>query len=130
MAALGDSSVNTIKLSGNIEISRSSDGKDNALVIGRAVTITGGGLSLERAGIILGGNVTFQNISISMNTSVRNAIIANGHSLTLDGVQSAGTYNISLFCGGVTDYCGGNGSEIPTVGTSGHITIKDRKSVV
>ncbi len=123
-AALEDESVDVIRLTEDIELSKSSDGKDNAFVISRPVTITGQILSLQRAGIILGADVTFENITLCFNNSVRNAIIANGYSLTINNVASNGTFDIDLFCGGITDYNGGNADEIPKTGSNGSITIK------
>ena len=128
--ALADENVTTIILTDNILSDQPA--LDNTLIVGSAsrdITIDGKNqytLSLNYAGILLGGNVTFQDISIKMNTAVRNAIIANGHSLTLNNVQSIDTYNISLFCGGVTDYNGGNSDEVSkaTSGDHGQITIK------
>ena len=68
IAALNDTTVDVIHLQNEITLSRSTDGMDNAFVINRSVTITGegtnGGLRLERAGIVLGGAVTFENMSI------------------------------------------------------------------
>ena len=122
--ALNDASVGTIQLTGEITLSRSADGKDNAFVIGRPVTIIGGTLRLERAGIVLGADVVFENMALAFNSSVRNAIVANGYSLTLNNISNAGTYNVDLFCGGITDYNGGNAGEIPQTGTNGSITIQ------
>lgn len=130
MAALADNSVDTITLDGDITISRSLDGKDNAFVIGRDVTITGGTLRLERAGIVLGGAVTFKDTSIYFASAVRNAIIANGNPLTLENVSDGGSaYNIHVFCGGVTDYTGGNASEIPAMGDTAQVTIKGENAL-
>ena len=128
-AALEDESVNVIKLIKDIELSKSSDGKDNAFVINRPVTITGASLSLQRAGIVLGEDVTFENITLCFNNAVRNAIIANGYALTINGVSSGGTFAIDLFCGGITDYTGGNASEIPEAGSNGSITIKGTNTI-
>ena len=122
--ALADSTVSIIRLTANITLSRSLDGKDNAVVINRPVTITGGGLSLERAGIVLGADVVFENMTFAFNSSVRNAIVANGYSLTLNNISNIGTYNMDLFCGGITDYNGGNIGEIPQTGSNGSITIQ------
>lgn len=127
VAALANSSAEVICLTQPITLSRSEDGKDNAFVIERQVTITGEALSLERAGIVLGADVVFENITLCFNTPVRNAIIANGYSLTINNVTSAGSYAIDLFCGGVTDYNGGN--EIPQAGSDGIITMKGINTV-
>ena len=128
-AALEDESVHVIQLKQAIDLSRSSDGKDNAVVISRPVTITGQILRLERAGIVLGADVTFENITLCFNTSVRNAIIANGYSLTINNVSSDGTFAIDLFCGGITDYTGGNADEIPETGSNGSITMKGKNTI-
>ena len=124
---MSESASEIIQLTQPITLSRSDDGNDNAYVINRPVTITGEALSLERAGIVLGADVTFENITLCFNTSVRNAIIANGYSLTLNNVSSGGTYAIDLFCGGLTDYIGGN--EIPQSGSNGVITMKGNNSI-
>lgn len=129
MAAIEDATVDVIHLQKDITVSRSADGKDNAFVINRAVTITGegtlGGLRLERAGIILGGAVAFENMSIYFANPVRNAIIANGYTLTLNNVSNGGSsYNIDIFCGAITDYNGGNAEEIPSSGMEANVIIK------
>ena len=130
VAALSDSSVDSITLSGDITISRSLDGNDNAFVIPRSVTITGGSLRVERGGIVLGGAVNFKDTEIYLANPVRNAIIANGYPLTLDGVSNGGSsFSIHLFCGGITDYTGGNVSEIPEAGVNGHITIRGENTL-
>lgn len=94
---------------------------DEPLRITKNITITGGELTLERAGIVLGADVTFDNISIYFANAVRNAIIANGYTLNLNNVNGNGTYPIHLFCGGVTGYTGGG--TIPASGTEGRIII-------
>lgn len=123
-AALADANVTTITVDGTIDSPQLST--DDAFVIGGsgAVTITGGGITLKNAGIVLGRDVTFQDIELYFTNSVRNAIIANGHALTLENVTNNGKFNISLFCGSITDYCGSNLNEIPAPGTLGHITVK------
>lgn len=123
-AALADANVTAITVDGTIASPQLS--KDDAFVIdsGGAVTITGGEITLKNAGIVLGRDVTFKDIKLYFSNSVRNAIIANGHALTLENVTSTGTFNISLFCGSVTNYCGSNSNEIPALGNLGHITVK------
>ena len=122
LAALEDESVEVITLSGTINI-QAETGADNALVIPRPVTIQGGVLNLRRSGIVLGGDVTFKNITIYFEASVRNAIIANGYSLTLDTVSNgSSSWSNHLFCGGMPDYTGTN--TIPQTSTNGEIIIK------
>lgn len=128
--ALKDSSKNTIILKGTISIEAKTR-TDDALVIPRAVTIQGGGLSLRRSGLVLGGDVTFKDTSIYFENPVRNAIIANGYSLTLDSVSDGGSpYDIHLFCGGISNYSGGNTGEIPKSGNNGRITIKGSNNIL
>ena len=123
-AALADASVDVIQLTTSISLSWSELNGDNAFVISRPVTITGQILTLPHAGIVLGADVTFENITLCFNNPVRNAIIANGYALTINTVSNGGTFAVDLFCGGITDYTGGNASEIPTTDSDGSITIK------
>lgn len=69
-------------------------------IISKDVTIDGQGriIYLRTGGILLGGNVTIQNAWLNFTTSTRNAIIANGYDLTLDGV-TAGGYPFNVFAG-------------------------------
>ena len=97
-------------------------GNDEPFIINKAVTIQGGGFSNNYAGIILGADVTFQNIELSFSNPARNAIIANGHTLTLDGVTSTGTYGINLFCGDITEEQ--NTYIAPNAGNDGRIILK------
>lgn len=123
-AALNNADVDIITIDGLVELLTSAS-TDDAFVIPRDVTIQGGTLSLRPSGIVLGGAVTFKNIEICFTSAVRNAIIANGYPLVLENVSNGSTaFSIHLFCGGITDYTGGNGSEIPAAGADGHITIK------
>lgn len=79
-------------------------GKDAPLVINKAVTIQGGSLTFHTGGIILNADVTFRDITLGFPSPVRNAIMANGHTLTLENVQAASTgYGFHLFCGGLYD---------------------------
>lgn len=128
--ALADANVTTINVTG--DITSPQLGEDDAFVIGGgsgAVTITGGRITLKNAGIVLGRDVTFKNIELYFTNAVRNAIIANGHALTLENVTNTNNLNISLFCGGITDYSSSNLSEIPSSGKAGHITVKGRNNL-
>ena len=78
-------------------------------VINKAVTIRGvagtkASIDLRAGGIILGKNVTFENLELSFTNRVRNAIMANGHTLTLRNVAHSQNVNhdVHFFCGGVT----------------------------
>lgn len=125
--AMEDPNVTTINVTDNIPSPQLS-GDDAAVIggLGRTLTITstGGRITLNNAGIVLGGDVIFQNIELYFSNPVRNAIIANGYALTLENVTNTSANNISLFCGSITDYSGNNGAEIPGAGNAGHITVK------
>lgn len=102
-------------------------GNDEPLCITKNITITGGEISLNRAGIVLGADVAFRNVSVTFKNPVRNAIIANGYSLTLENVKkgTGGKYPIHLFGGSVTGYMDGNNQpgELPKAGEEGQIQI-------
>lgn len=79
-------------------------GSDAPWVIDRAVTIRGGTLTVHAGGIILNADVTFQNTVLAFGGFIRNAILANGHTLTLENVTcNAGSRSVHLFCGGLYD---------------------------
>ncbi|MGN0289500.1 MAG: Ig-like domain repeat protein [Lachnospiraceae bacterium] len=127
LAALSDSSVSTIILEDNILSERTKT--DVLLIIPRSVTIDGNGyaLMLNEAGIVLGGNTTFKNITLEMLNPVCNAIIANGYTLTVDRVKNAsapGAYSIHLFCGQLTDYNRTASITMPPTGSHGQIIIR------
>lgn len=99
---------------------------DAPLVINKAVTIRGGSLMLGTGGVILNADVTFQNITLGFPNAVRNAIMANGHTLTLEDVQAdSTTYGFHLFCGGLYDP-DGFGS---TPGPAGKIVLRGSVSL-
>lgn len=92
----------TIQLTGSFVLKNPVSNNDS-LVIDKAVTIQGGGLTLWYAGILLGADVTFKDITLGLGANVRPAIMANGHTLTLENVQRDPTARyIHLFCGGQT----------------------------
>lgn len=93
-------------------------------VIDKAVTIRGAGtdpsLLIRSGGIILGADVSFENIKLSLPNHIRNAIIANGYTLTLTSVtRDTSARAIHLFCGGRT------GGSAPASGPHGQIIIQD-----
>lgn len=100
----------------------------NPQVIDKRVTIQGGKantIHFRSAGIVLGADVTFNNIVLSFQNRIRNAIMANGHTLTLNNVtKNSGTRDIHLLCGGLTGY---NVSATP--GTHGKIIIQGNTSL-
>lgn len=102
-------------------------GKDAPLVINKAVTIQGGNLSFHTGGIVLNADVTFRDITLGFPSPVRNAIMANGHTLTLENVRAdSTTYGFHLFCGGLHDP-GGVG--VTTPGPAGKIVLRGSVSL-
>lgn len=100
LAAAQDGDV--IQVSGSFVLKNPQSNNDS-LVIDRAVTIQGGSMTLWYAGILLGADVTFKDITLGLGANVRPAIMANGHTLTLENVQRDPTARyIHLFCGGQT----------------------------
>lgn len=112
----------TIQLTGSFVVTTPTSSNDS-LFIGKNVTIDGQGnwLSLRYAGVLLGADVTFKDVTLGLASNVRPALMANGHTLTLENVQRDPTNrNINLFCGGLT---GGNQGGL-SQGDHGHIIIK------
>ena len=97
--------------------------EDIPLIIDKEITVQGGTLSSDYAGIVLGADVTFNDITVSLNNLVRNCIVANGYNLTLNNVENGenGSAPIHLFGGGVTEYTGS--ATIPSSGNASQITI-------
>lgn len=113
----------TIQLADSF-ILKNPQSNNDSLVIDKAVTIEGGGLTLRYAGILLGADVTFKDITLGLASNVRNAIMANGHTLTLENVQrNPSTRYIHLFCGGPTGATQG-GLADEKQGNCGQIIIK------
>lgn len=120
-AALTDENVSVIEISETIG-SLVGSGND-PLIISRPVTIRGGGLELWYVGIVLGADVTFENVEISFTSAESNAIVANGYTLTLDGVTRGSNvqWDTHVFCGGIVGY---SYSNIPAAGDHGEVIIK------
>lgn len=94
----------TIQLTNSFVVTTPTSSNDS-LFINKSVTIDGQGhgLSLRYAGVLLGADVTFKDVSLGLASNVRPALIANGHTLILDGVTRDPTSrNINLFCGSQT----------------------------
>lgn len=132
-AALKNNSVHTIILGGDIATAQPEG--DTPMVIPRNLTIKGNGnrLIVHEAGIILGGNTTFENISLELTSATRNAIIVNGHTLTINGVKNqddavsgAEAPQIHIFGGTVTDYIAADRVQVPTGGSHSQIIIKGK----
>ena len=102
-------------------------GSDDApWVIDKAVTIQGGQMTVHAGGVILTKDVTIRGTVLAFSTYVRNAIMANGHTLTLEDVTcESGARSVDLFCGGLYDP-NGFGS---TPGPEGKIVIRGKTSL-
>ena len=92
----------TLVLQGSCVVG-TENGGDAPWVIDKALTIRGGSITVWRGGIVLGDNVTFQNTEINFSSFMRNAIVANGYTLTLDSVTCPTGRSVNLFCGGLLD---------------------------
>ena len=103
----------TLVLQGSCVVG-TENGGDAPWVIDKALTIRGGSITVWRGGIVLGDNVTFQNTEINFSSFMRNAIVANGYTLTLDSVTCPTGRSVNLFCGGLLDSNNENfGSSLP-----------------
>lgn len=91
-------------------------------IINKSVTITGGGVLLRANGILLNADVTFKDTTITFTSNVRNSIMANGHTLTLDNVACGG-HSFNLFCGGLLK-SSFETFDVPAPGQAGTICIK------
>lgn len=92
-----------ITLTGTAAAATSTVFQDTPWIIDKNVTIEGNGnrILVRRGGILLGGNVTFRNVDLDLTQNIRNCIIANGYSLTLDNVKAT---NLSFNVVGGTLY--------------------------
>ena len=121
LAAAQDGDV--IQVNGSFVVKNPQSDNDS-LVIDKSVTIQGGSLTLWYAGILLGSDVTFKDITLGLASNMRPAIMANGHILTLENVQRDPTTRyIHLFCGGQTGVTQGALSDAKQ-GSHGQIMIK------
>lgn len=121
LAAAQDGDI--IQVSGSFVLKNPISNNDS-LVIDKAVTIQGGSMMLWYAGILLGADVTFKDITLGLGANVRPAIMANGHTLTLENVQRDPIARyIHLFCGGQTGATQGDLSAAKQ-GTHGQIILK------
>lgn len=130
--AIANEGVSTIVLGGSISTIFKSN--DNALMIARTnpLTIDGGSneLSLSEGGIVLGADVTLKNLTLHFSNAVRNAIITNGHTLTVNNlVHRSSDYTdmkINIFCGKLTEYNGTN--SLPASGGGGGVIVADNST--
>lgn len=131
--ALADKTVDKIILQSNIQLEQPSD--DRSLMIPQhtnGLVIDGNGkeITVNHGGIILGGNTTFQNLTLKLASSVRNGIIANGYTLTLQDVKnvtSPSPWSIHLFCGTMDGY--NSSGTVPAAGEHGKIILKGTNEV-
>lgn len=139
MAALDNANVSKIILANDIRLERpgaaGTPGGDASLMIPKhtnGLVIEGNRheLTVHNGGIILGGNTTFQNLSLTLTSFVRNGIMANGHTLTLENVKNIQSQRLSihLFCGTMLDY-NGTTNQVPTSGTHGKIILKGNNEI-
>lgn len=99
---------------------------DAPWVIDKAVTIQGGQMTVHAGGVILTKDVTIRGTVLAFSTYVRNAIMANGHTLTLEDVTcESGARSVDLFCGGLYEP-DGFGS---TPGPEGKLVIRGKTSL-
>lgn len=70
--------------------------------INKAIIIKNGTVNLRRGGIILGADVTFNDVEFIFANPIRNVIAANGYTLTLNNPRiSPIAQQAHLFCGGM-----------------------------
>jgi hypothetical protein len=113
-----------------------ADRETSPWIIDKNVTIDGNGriVSVRMMGILLDADVTFKNMDLRLVSSDgRNAIIANGHSLTLDSVTteaisvngvSSKAHSINIFGGSLQKGDHENYFEVPSPGAESTITIR------
>lgn len=95
-------------------------------IIKKNITIRGGSLNVRAGGILLGSNVTFEDVTISLTNPIRNVIMANGYTLTLKNAKrDTGARKIHLFAGGLT---GQPTINVPS-GPKGEIILSGASSV-
>ena len=117
-------------LSNNYALMNDLNSKDDPLVINKNISIKSdsgtkkASLSSRAAGIILGGDVTFENINLTFQNPVYTQIFANGHHLTLKNVSRVSSgKEIDLVAGSL--YISGTSAVGAAPGTHGQITVED-----
>ena len=113
-------SGDTIQLSGTGYVNAAEG--DKPWIIDKNITIQGGTLNLRAGGILLGADAVFAGVTLDFTSNVRNAIMANGHSLTLDNVK-ASNVSVNLFCGGLIP-AGYENFTVPSSGPAGEIIVR------
>jgi len=90
--------------------------EDAPFVINKAVTITGadnstGELYIRASGILLGADVTMQNVELNLANKYHNAIFVNGHRFTAENItRGSGSRAVHLFAGGLAGTSAASGS--------------------
>lgn len=110
------------------------DGSNSPWLIDKSVTLKNGTINLRAGGIVLGADVTFQDIQLSFANTTRNVIAANGYTLTLTNVSRAKNDNgsnaaqqIHLVCGTMIGKNGKVGNAaIPAPGAHGKLVISGK----
>lgn len=121
----------TLILGGDI----TADGKapEKPWIIRKNIIIDGGGhrLQVNGTGVLLGADVTFQNMELRLiSADSRNAIIANGYALTLDDVKAgAGARSINVFGGTLEKASYETYFDVPDSGEAHAITILGKTSL-
>ena len=124
----------TLQLSGKAFVNDVTDPNDSKpWVIDKAVTIRGGWIQMRAKGILLGADVTFDGVQFGFENRIRNAIMANGYTLTLKDVTrtqnitgQSSARQVHLFCGGLT---GPSAVSSAPSGTHGKIMIQGSTSL-
>ena len=105
---------------------------DKPLVINKNVTITSKSdtapeISIRKAGVVLGGNVSFKNVVLSLVNGNHALIAANGYTFTLDNVTYfQNTREVHIVGGTLYDKNGVSLS--PTVGEKSKIVLSGNKT--
>ena len=105
---------------------------DKPLVINKNVTITSKSdtapeISIRKAGVVLGGNVSFKNVVLSLVNGNHALIAANGYTLTLDNVTYfQNTREVHIVGGTLYDKNGVSLS--PTAGEKSKIVLNGNKT--
>ena len=99
----GASDGDIIDLGGNSLVVGVDDGGDTPLVNNKNVTVQNGELTLWRAGILQGADLSLKDLKINFANPVRNGIFANEHKLTIENVtrDASSAYNIHIVMGRV-----------------------------
>ena len=118
-------------LSGGAFINVREEAGISPYVIDKNVTVRSAGsgqaaLTVRAAGLVMGANVTFENVTLGFANKYHSGIFANGHALTLKNVaRSGGSRLVHVFAGGVK-LPGGWVGAAPISG--GSITISGEKT--